>query len=455
MGGAQTNGDGTYTISGLPSGTFRVAANAPGYAMEYFDDKYRDNPDPVTVTVGETTGNVNFHLGIGATIQGRITDNITHEGVGGVVVNADFDNWGHGTCTNDQGYYTLESVPLGIDFRMRVDAGQWNWCGTPTDYEDKFYINTTDRGQAYVFNLTPATKDQTEINIALDKFAFISGYVKDEANNPIEGAQIYTEWFGFNDQPQATTDEDGYYRVNVPSSGQFSVRAVAPGFAMEFYNDAGRDWNNATMLSASPSQEIPNIDFELAKGGMVSGRVTEDDGVTPVARMRVGIDNMHPSVCTDDDGYYTLIGVPVDAPVMVTTMGGMWCGNGDQYLQQSFGPITLTEADPNETVDFLMVLGGTVSGLVTDAVSSDPVDNVSVNVGWDGGGAGTCTNPDGSYTVFGIALDVEFTVSAGGGGCPNGRLRPGILGRDPQPGERPPPYGDGSGKGSSPASTSR
>ena len=60
---ATTAADGTYTIAGLPAGSYLVFASAAGYASEYFDDaKDPDLADAVSVSAGADTPNVDFAL---------------------------------------------------------------------------------------------------------------------------------------------------------------------------------------------------------------------------------------------------------------------------------------------------------------------------------------------------------------------------------------------------------
>jgi Carboxypeptidase regulatory-like domain len=55
--------DGIYTVGGLATGNYRVAANCSGYADEYYDDALEsDDADPVTVVEGLDTPSIDFEL---------------------------------------------------------------------------------------------------------------------------------------------------------------------------------------------------------------------------------------------------------------------------------------------------------------------------------------------------------------------------------------------------------
>jgi len=64
---ADTGIDGTYTLHGLPTGTYRVMANPLPKNMPYVDEYYNNTTNSyaakrVTVTVGQNTPGINFSL---------------------------------------------------------------------------------------------------------------------------------------------------------------------------------------------------------------------------------------------------------------------------------------------------------------------------------------------------------------------------------------------------------
>ncbi len=73
-----TNADGTYTISGLAAGDYRVQFSAPmgsDLITEYYSDTTNYSAaTPVTVTAGNTTSDIDAQLATGGKITGRVTD---------------------------------------------------------------------------------------------------------------------------------------------------------------------------------------------------------------------------------------------------------------------------------------------------------------------------------------------------------------------------------------------
>ena len=112
--------DGTYRIQGVPSGTYKIIAEADGYVREYYDNS-TFNPDLVTVTAPDEVANINFSLGHGGTITGRVIDQDTDQPLAFMSVNVNLNvsiYYPLNACTDDQGYYTITGVPLDVDFRV-------------------------------------------------------------------------------------------------------------------------------------------------------------------------------------------------------------------------------------------------------------------------------------------------------------------------------------------------
>src|SRR6476619_2160164 len=73
---------------------------------------------------------------------------------------------------------------------------------------------------------------------------------------------------------KTTTDEDGNYKLNGLSAGQFIVLPLAKSYVVangNTYKDAGQS------VSVAEAEAITNIDFALVRGGVVTGRITDAD----------------------------------------------------------------------------------------------------------------------------------------------------------------------------------
>ena len=125
FGGSQTLADGTYTITGLPPGNYRLMANASGteYAGEYYDNVTDSNAAvQVLVTEGNDTIGNNFSLGLGGSISGTVLDPYGQP-VSAVQVDVHEYNtgtWFGSTQTLPDGSFTLDGLPPG-SYRVQVN----------------------------------------------------------------------------------------------------------------------------------------------------------------------------------------------------------------------------------------------------------------------------------------------------------------------------------------------
>ena len=82
IGGTQTDGNGDFTIYGIPAGSVYIATYARSEGQNYIDkwwDGSTGNTDceqatPITVVPGSDTGGINMLLELGGSVSGRITD---------------------------------------------------------------------------------------------------------------------------------------------------------------------------------------------------------------------------------------------------------------------------------------------------------------------------------------------------------------------------------------------
>lgn len=119
---AVTNPVGEYTIVGLSADRYRVQFIPPA-GVEFLEQYFDAEPgilqaDPVKVTVGQLTPNVNATLLEGGQIGGTVTDAISHAPVADVsaCTFATLGNEDIGGCaeTDTSGHYLIRRVPTGV-----------------------------------------------------------------------------------------------------------------------------------------------------------------------------------------------------------------------------------------------------------------------------------------------------------------------------------------------------
>ena len=151
----------------------------------------------------------------------------------------------------------------------------------------------------------------------------ISGRVIDaETGEPVEGADIKCVNQGLR-WVIVKTNKKGLYKIRHLAAGTYSFMVDGP--VGSYYTDSDQ-WINADLTKG---KDVTNLNYQLYKGGAVSGFVFQADGITPAAgvRVRIGHVESNPSylstpkyAITDDQGYYFLKPVPVsdNAEVIVS-----------------------------------------------------------------------------------------------------------------------------------------
>jgi len=437
--GLRSATDGTYTISNLPVGTYRVSAlpanNSLPYINEYYNNAYDFNlAQSVTVTAGQITPSINFSLASGGSISGHVYQQGTTTPISQVTVTViDYNTltgaWiTRGTATTDaQGYYKAAGLPAG---QYGVRAG--DQAGT---YAYEWYNNTPFKD-----NSTPVTvtvpDETTNIDFTLEPGGAISGMVIADAggiaiaNCPVNVSDYATnKWVN-----GLRTVADGTYTIRNLPVGTYRVSAL-PGnnnlpYANEYYNDT-YDYSAAQSVPVTAGQSTQNINFSLAPGGSISGTVRNADGSQALANVSVECkrttDGSYDfNTRSDSLGNYIISGIPYANYIVRSPSSGRWGSGDDGYLTEYYNNQTsegsanavTVGAGTNPTgINFSLALpapGGTISGHVYDNASGNPISGATVsisNVSLGPPVATVQTGTDGSYTVSGLAAG-SYIVSA-------------------------------------------
>ena len=437
---AQTQADGSYTITGLPPGSYKVRVDTSytEYAEEYYNNAYdSDSADPVSVTLGQTTASINFSLAIGGKITGVVTQDIGGLPVAGVGVYAYFyDNsavsWEALGYTETDGSYTISGLITG-NYRVQVD----NWGQI---YAGEYYNNTYDSDSAASVNVTLG-QTTANINFGLAIGGEIRGVVTQDSNGqPISGAQgsanpdedLILFWGS-----SAITQANGSYTITglSPISQKVQVSTYGTDYAGEYYNNTYDD-DSATPVDVALDQPTENINFGLAIGGKITGVVSRASNGQPIRDIIVTAGSYNNSTgswggyaLTQADGSYTINALPSGSYIVqiVNTSGMDYAREyyNNTYDSNSATPVNVIQGQTTANIDFDLAAGGKIKGVVTRDLDGQPLSGLDVlagpydlSTGFWGGDAET--NADGSYTITGLSpgrymvqVDASDTVYAG------------------------------------------
>ncbi len=138
---AQTQEDGSYTICGLPAGSYRIRVSSWGtcYAGEYYGNTYDENSaTPVPVAMGQTISGIDISLAIGGKITGIVRRDADAQPIPGIYINAQESQPGvsSSATTGSDGAYTICGLSPG---NYITSVSTWG-----TNYIGEYYNDTTD-----------------------------------------------------------------------------------------------------------------------------------------------------------------------------------------------------------------------------------------------------------------------------------------------------------------------
>jgi hypothetical protein len=258
VGEARALPDGTYSITGLPSGTYRVKADYVRYLPEYY---YEGTAAPVSVTDTNATPNIDFTLTPGSSISGHVyqDDNITPINGARVVAydNVTWEEVADGYADTNGAYSITTGTGSGSYFlRARYDG-----------WDAEYYDNVSTQDAAIQVQVD-AENDTPGKDFTLTQISYISGTVRRADGIPLGTASI-TAYENFTDPGNWTWAAQGhsgasggYYYINL-DEGTYKIKATAPGYIDQW-------WDNVTTRDAASLITVvgttgvyPDRDFSL------------------------------------------------------------------------------------------------------------------------------------------------------------------------------------------------
>ncbi|MBN1933501.1 MAG: carboxypeptidase regulatory-like domain-containing protein [Anaerolineae bacterium] len=422
--GVETTPDGSYTLSGLDAGDYRIAicpsCTGQHYVREYYPERDQHHlAGRVAVVAPDTTSGIDFTLDPAGVVTGRVTA----EGGAPVAdlhiaaIRRSDDAWFGGPNTDSAGYYTFTEVPATDIYIYACSR-----CNNHP-YIGEYYDDTPDKSSATALSIS-AGVTTTHIDFALAAGGAISGHVHAaDGITPLAGVNVGAESFdGGDDHHGVQTAADGSYLIRGLASGAYRVNARLSGYAQEFFTETLFHHYASPVVVTAP-QITTGIDFTLEQGGVVTGWVKTGGG-SPIANLhiaaiRVSDGEWHGGPNTDDLGRYTFDSLP---PGEWTIYACSSCNNQsyvDEYYdnvqtRDDATAINVTVGSTTSEINFTLAAGGQITGTVYQADGITPLADANIHLnGWDDQNwqRHTSSGPDGRYAFTGLPAG-SYRVSA-------------------------------------------
>lgn len=439
---ATTSFEGTYTIEGLPPGTYNVkfssCERSAGYVAQFYDGASSlASATAVKVTHEEEVEGINATLAKSASISGTVTDATTGKPVAGVCVTAFSSDGGIGggtAVTAANGTYLIASGLAGEGYTVQFDPA----CGEQrSPYVMQWSGGAGSQSAAEVVSVASGS-EATGVNASLARSGSIAGTVIDAVTGqPLQGVCVTARANeGGYSSGMAVTDAEGDYTIASGLAGGRYAVEFEPGCTGDTNGEYGLQWFDgastrptSTAVSLAGGAAVSGVNAALTKVGSISGTVTEAAGGTPLAGVCVtavasgGVAARETGV-SSTTGQYTITGVPAgsyavefDPSCEGTHASGLstaWYGSGAATT------VSVSAGAETTSVNGALAKPGSLSGTVSDAATGSPAAGVcvrAVHPGEEETSGFARTSAAGTYTISGLApatYDVEFGGSCGG-----------------------------------------
>jgi hypothetical protein len=177
--------------------------------------------------------------------------------------------------------------------------------------------------------------------------AAISGRVTDAHSQlPLEGATLTLFELTQGRELVTVSDAAGMYRFDGIAAGAYRVRATHPGY-IEYWNGTIFRTSSTTagVIELGPDQRRERVDFPLARGGTIEGRITDDRGA-PIANATVRLLLQRGSLQgattgggrTGADGRYVISAIPEGEYVVAAQVEAAVKAGANRIVETTFYP---------------------------------------------------------------------------------------------------------------------
>jgi protocatechuate 3,4-dioxygenase beta subunit len=365
-----TDSNGNYTINGLPAGSYKVEFDPCG-AGNFLSEFYNDKPtfataDPVVVTAGQTTSNINGVLAAAGTISGNVKGpgSVNLQNICVTVLDADED-FVDEDDTDASGNYQVTGLPSG-NYRVHFSG-----CGA--NFIDEYYNDKSTFATADPVAVT-AGQTTSNINAILAAGGTISGNVKGPSNQNLQDVCVTAYDANFDEVGFDETDSSGNYTINGLPTASYKVEfdpCGAGSFLREFFNDKPT-FGAADPVAVTAGQNTPNINAVLGAAGTITGNVKGPGNVNLddvcVDALDATTGDFVEGSFTGGTGNYTINGLPAGTyKVQFATCGEDFASEfyNDKHSFGSADPVTVSLGATTPNINAVLTVGSSITGTVT------------------------------------------------------------------------------------------
>jgi hypothetical protein len=415
-----TAANGTYLVSGIPAGNYKVrfqdCVSPIDYAAEYFDNRPDFNSAAsLAVTEGGTLAGINASLAIGGRIAGTVVADGTGTPLAGICVSAPTAATGSSIFrvnTAADGSYSIAGLAVG-PYKVRFED-----CNSPFDWAAEFYDNQRFFNDGNTVTVT-AGATTAGINASMGAAGSLSGtIVADGSGSPLAGiCAVPFPSAGGSNVTSATSAADGTYLITGLAVGTYKVRfqdcVGSVDYAMEHYNNQ-LEFGPANLVTVNASATTSGINASMGIGGRISGTVVAEGTGAPLAGICVGAPFATSNsslfrVTTGADGSFVIAGMaPASYKLRFED-----CVSPIEYATEHYdnkadfgsGNTLTVTAGVTLTANAALAIGGSVSGTVVADASGTPLSGICVDLSLPSGGfIGRATSAaNGTYLLAGVA----------------------------------------------------
>jgi len=420
VGFAQTSASGEYTVSDLPTGSYKVefSFSTGVYFTQYYSGKESSlEASLVSVAAGATASGVDAAMLEGAHITGKVTSEASSAGIKGIEVCAETGGlFGHCATTDSAGEYDISGLSTA-DYKIAFFSNGLN-------YITQYYKDTTTWADASTVTVT-AGATTANINAAMAVGGEITGTVTNaslkEAAGEVKVCALESRYDFQYAEVCSYSNSKGAYSLVGLATGTYEIEFSSPnnGYFKQYY-DGKLYAYEAGSVAATQGGTTSNINAAMAPAGKISGHVTSastSDALEDIEVCAEPANGGATGVCasTNFAGEYTL------APLVSGEYILRFASESGAYITQYYNgkslsseanPVSVTAGSTTSGIEVAMRSGGQIAGKVAAKATNAGIESVDVCAHERGGeSVERCasTNSSGEYTITDLPT-ANYTV---------------------------------------------